>query len=207
MCNTGVGLTPIINGNVHHFGVVGAANGLSVMADTESHSLWDHVSGEAFFGPLKGHILDTWPVFITNVEAETSAHPYTQLFSSNFRSLLMMMSKFISRFMNVNKRGFIPPHFFPTMSAPIDPRLPKLTQGLGVIAGKRAKYYPMDQIPPGGSVTDQWGKRSMIIDRSGKDGIPRAAWKDSKKIPMQLLSRWYGFAFTYPNCEIFENKK
>jgi hypothetical protein len=26
-------------------------------------------------------------------------------------------------------------------------------------------------------------------------------WSDGE-VPMQLLSRWYGFAFTYPGCRI-----
>ena len=82
-----------------------------------------------------------------------------------------------------------------------------MVNGLGVIVGKRAKYYPMDQIPRGENITDHWGKRIMAIDRSGKDGIPHAAWKDIGETPMQLLSRWYGFAFTYPNCEIYECEK
>jgi hypothetical protein len=192
---------------VHHFGVVGIANGLSIMADKETHTLWDHISGEAFEGPLKGKFLETWPVFITNMDSEASNHPDTQLFSSNFRSPLMWMISLFTGLMGIYKGGFIPPNFYRSMSKPIDPRLPKLTQGLGVIVGKRAKYYPMDQILRGESITDNWGRRIMTIDRSGTDGIPRAIWKNTGEIPMQLLSRWYGFAFTYPNCEIYKYEK
>jgi hypothetical protein len=233
-----------VDRRVHHFGVVGAANGLSIMADKETHTLWDHISGEAFDGPLKGESLETWPVFLTNVDSELSTYPETQLFSSSFHSFKMSlmglftglmginkrglippnfyrsMSKPIESFhsfkmslmglftglMGINKRGLIPPNFYRSMSKPIDPRLPKLTQGLGVIAGKHTKYYPMDQIPRGESIMDNWGKRIMAI-RSGKDGIPLAIWKDTDENLMQLLSRWYGFSFTYPDCEIYELKK
>lgn len=177
------------------------------MADKETHSLWDHISGEAFEGPLKGKFLETWPVFITNMESEVSTHPDTQLFSSSYRSPIKWVLGLFSGLMGINKRGFIPPNFYRSMSKPIDPRLPKLTQGLGVIVGKRAKYYPMDQIQRGESITDHWEKRIMTVDRSGKDGIPHAAWKDTDEIPMQLLSRWHGFAFTYPNCGIYEYEK
>jgi len=177
------------------------------MADEETHSLWDHISGTAFKGPLKGKILPAWPVFITNVVSELSAHSDTQLFSSSFRSLNKFVIRLFVGLMGINKRGLIPPNFFFSMSKPIDSRLHKLTQGLGVIVGKQTKYYPMEQLPRGESISDQWGKRTMTIDRSGKDGIPHAVWKDTNMMPMQLLSRWYGFSFTYPNCKIFQYKK
>ena len=177
------------------------------MADKETHTLWDHISGEAFEGLLKGKFLETWPVFITNMESEISNYPDTQLFSSSYRSLIKWVLGLFSGLMGINKRGLIPPKFYRSMSKPIDPRLPKLTQGLGVIVGKRVKYYPMDQIPWGESITDYWEKRIMAIDRSGKDGIPHAAWKDTGEIPMQLLSRWYGFTFIYPNCKIYKREK
>ena len=177
------------------------------MADAETHTLWDHISGEAFEGPLKGNFLKTWPVLITNVESELSAHPDTQLFSSNFHSLKMRLMGLLSELMDIHKGGFIPPNFYLSMAKPIDPRLPKLTQGLGVIVRKHTKYYPMDQIPQGGSITDHFGKRIMVIDRSGKDNIPHAAWENTDEVPMQLLSRWYGFAFMFPNCEIYERNR
>lgn len=92
------------------------------------------------------------------------------------------------------------------MSKPIDPRLPKLNQGLGVIVSKRAKYFPMDEMPRDEDISENWDGRAMIISRSKDDGIPRAVWKDTGELPMQLLSRWYGFAFSYPNCGIYEGE-
>lgn len=174
------------------------------MADKETHTLWDHISGEAFKGPLKGYMLETWPVVVTSVSTERSKYPETHLFISTHRSLLMYFNQFILSFMGIRKRGFIPPNFYLSMSKPIDPRLPKLTLGLGVVVGKKAKYYPVDNIPSSESIRDIWGNRIIIIDRTGIDGIPQAIWEDTGKMPMQLLSRWYGFSFTYPNCEIFK---
>lgn len=196
-----------MDGKVHHFGAVGFVNGLSVIADKETGTLWDHISGEAFRGPLEGNVLETWPVFITDVKCELLTHPDTLLFNSSYRSLIMCMSGISSWFMGIHKRGFIPPPFYRSMSKPIDARLPKLTQGLGIIVGIRARYYPMDQIPKGENITENWGRRKMVIDRSGIDGIPRAYWKNTDEIPMQLLSRWYGFAFTYPNCSVYGLEK
>lgn len=87
----------------------------------------------------------------------------------------------------------------------IDPRLPRQTQGLGVIVGKQAKYYPVKFIPKGG-LEDHWHDRILDVNVNDMDGVPYAKWRDSVAPPMQLLTRWYGFSFTYPNCEIWENK-
>lgn len=180
------------------------------MADTETHTLWNPVTGEAFDGPLKGRSMEIWPIFITDVGSELSTHPNTQLYFSTYQSpkkwILGLLSKPL---MGINKHGFIPPFFYKSMSKPIDPRLPKLNQGLGVIVGKRAKYYPMDRIPRDEVISEDWNRRTMTINRFGDDGIPRAVWKDTSELPMQLLSRWYGFSFSYPQCAIYEseNKK
>jgi hypothetical protein len=78
-----------------------------------------------------------------------------------------------------------------------------LTQGLGVIVGNKAKYYPMNRIPADG-IWDIWLGRKLRVQRGAIDGVPRASWQDTNEEPLQLLTRWYGFSFTYPRCEIFE---
>ena len=40
VCNSGVGLIPIVDGRTHHFGAVGFVNGLSVISDKETGTLW-----------------------------------------------------------------------------------------------------------------------------------------------------------------------
>ena len=89
------------------------------------------------------------------------------------------------------------------MSQKIDPRLPRFTLGLGVISGHSHKFYPMDALPRGGVIEDQWRGRRLRVERPLSDGVPFARWDGSADAPMQLLSRWYGFSFTYPDCEIY----
>ena len=51
------------------------------------------------------------------------------------------------------------------MSQRIDPRLPRFTQGLGVILGHTSKFYPMDAIPRGGAIEDRWDGRPLRVER------------------------------------------
>jgi hypothetical protein len=89
-----------------------------------------------------------------------------------------------------------------TMQSKPDPRLPELTQGPGVIVDGRAKYYPLSAIPLNG-LEDRWLNHTLRVQRSQMDSVPHAFWNNTSDEPMQLLTRWYGFSFTYPNCEIY----
>jgi hypothetical protein len=50
-------LVPTINGKMHHFNNVGLYDGLFVMQDTETKTLWNHITGEAMYGSLVGRTL------------------------------------------------------------------------------------------------------------------------------------------------------
>lgn len=192
----------MIDGKVYHFGACGLANGLAILADEETRSYWDHITGECFLGPLKGHKLDTWPIQLTTAEAALAECPKAELSLSYYRSAGAF---FLSKVMGdmLHGKGFVPPFFRTTMHAEIDDRLPKLENGLGVIVGKEARYYPMRQIPQEGIEVD-WDGRFLVIRKGKLDRIPVARWKDSKEKPMQLLARWYGFSFTYPHCKVWK---
>ncbi|MCH9646815.1 MAG: DUF3179 domain-containing protein [Deltaproteobacteria bacterium] len=112
--------------------------------------------------------------------------------------------KQLQRFTAIRGKGWIPPTFYRSMAQPIDPRLPKLTQGLGVIAEGKAKYYPLDRLPKGRVTEDQLGKRHLQIVLDETAGTPIATWRDTREPPRQLLARWYGFSYSYPSCTIYE---
>lgn len=57
VCNTGTRLVPSIDGSRHTFRAVGVYDGVMVMQDVETKSLWNHITGEALYGPLVGHTL------------------------------------------------------------------------------------------------------------------------------------------------------
>lgn len=200
-----------MDGNVHWFGVPGIVNGLAVLRDEESNSLWDHITGECFDGPHAGKRLPFWGIDMTTVEAELATHPDVILLKSPripfFKSTMMNLAigkEFI------NKEGTtLIPMFRRSMHSAIDDRLPEGENGLGVMTDDhQAKFYPMSAIPKGGQIEDEFLGRTLIIERGAIDGVPRAKWADSdgpngNGRPMQLLTRWYGFSFTYPGCDIY----
>jgi hypothetical protein len=191
-----------VNDQVHHFGAIGLTNGLAILADRETRTHWDHITGEAIAGPLMGSQLDVWSFRMTTVAAALMEYPDITVSPSNFRSFRRRLAQSLyPRF--IHGKVWLPGFFHTSMNEPIDARLDKLTQGLGVIVGNKAKYYPMSQIPAKG-LYDQWLGHILHVQRGAIDGVPRARWQDTNEEPLQLLSRWYGFSFTYPQCEIFE---
>ncbi len=190
-----------MNGKVHHFRPLGLVNGLVVLTDKESRSQWDHITGESIAGLLKGHQLDVWPMQMTTVRAALAEYPELTISFSQYRSLYKWLAGWLyPKF--IHQKVLLPYFFNWTMYGEPDPRLPKLTQGLGVIVGKKAKYYPMTAIPLEG-LQENWSGRILQMERGKIDGAPRAIWQDTGEQPMQLLTRWYGFSFTYPSCEIY----
>lgn len=171
--------------------------------DKETRSLWDHITGEAIDGQLKGYQLDVWPIQMTTVQSALNESPDIEISLSSYHSFRKWFAgtlypKFI------HAKVWLPFFFRWTMQNAPDPRLPELTQGLGVVFDGRAKYYPLSAVPAGG-LNDRWLNHNLRIERGKLDGTPRATWCETGKPPMQLLSRWYGFSFTYPDCEIYQS--
>ena len=193
ICNSGVGMTPVVDGAVHHFSAGGLYNGLVLLVDDETGSYWDHITGRAVHGPLAGARLDTW-----GIELDTAAavDPQIRLMrSGRHRVLGWLMSAGRGIWTALGR----PLPRFPATMAAVDPRLPQMTMGLGVVAGE-ARFYPVKAIR--GGVGDDWDGRRLRVSLDPGSRLPRAAWEDDGARPLQLFSRWYGFVLTYPNCAL-----
>ena len=68
-------MTPTIDGQVHHFEYRGLFNGGSVLWDRETGTYWHHVSGLALHGPLKGRRLPIFNLLQGTVDQALDAHP------------------------------------------------------------------------------------------------------------------------------------
>lgn len=179
-------------------------DGLAILADRETRTRWDHITGKAIAGLLAGSQLEVWPYHMTTVAAALAEHPGITISPSSLRGFRWKLAqKLYPHF--IHGKIWLPFFFHASMNKPVDPRLDRLAQGLGVVTCDSAKYYPIDRIPVGG-LEDDWLGRKLSVQRGLIDGVPRARWLDTGEEPMQLLSRWYGFSFTYPQCEIFDQQ-
>ena len=183
-------------GKVHHFSAGGLYNGLVLLYDDESGTYWDHITGEAVYGPLKGHCLEMWGIEMTDVRSANIAYPELLLLQSkpNLIGRLMGFMMDLKYF-----QGRFPPGFRSTMGDP-DLRLPEMEIGLGVITDGTKCFYPKNVI--NGVIKDSIDNREIDISINTANRIPVAVWSDGTR-PVQIFSRWYGFAYTFPDCEIY----
>jgi hypothetical protein len=144
-----------------------------------------------------GRRLETWPLTVTTVGAALAAMPRLVLLRSRPHWKQRLFGWMTRR--SVRGEGWLPPFFRSTMSD-MDSRRPPLEHGLGVVVEGRARYYPLTAARQG--LQDSWAGRDPRVTVSPQDGVPQARWEDTGERPFQLFTRWYGFSFTYPGCEI-----
>ena len=220
-----------MDGKVHHFLTRGIYNGLSMLGDEETGSIWNHITGRAVYGPLEGYTL---PVFnLLHMTAEQALDRYPGL------------SVAISDRPVRGRRGFFAPatdrlpflrEGFRSTIVKEDTRLPTMEIGLGVWTESERRYYPMEAVQAaGGAIVDGFdGRRLAVYVEPGSYSLD-AFFTEEQRVstdgsrvtvgeelvleggflrdasgrrlemdrPLQLFSKWYGFALTFPGTTIY----
>jgi hypothetical protein len=134
---------------------------------------------------------------VTTAEAALKQDPDLELYRSRPNLFGRVMGALMI-WRQLRGRGLMPWYFYTTMQKR-DRRRPRMDQGLGVVEGGRAVFYPLSALR--GGLRDDWRGRELHVFVRDVDRIPSAEWSDGGR-PFQLFTRWYGFSFTYPGCEI-----
>ncbi len=216
---------------MHHFENVGLYDGLFVMQDVESKTLWNHISGEALYGPYVGRSLGTVGNMLQmSVEQALVRDPAVAVAISGRPNSAAAMRRFAPD--NPNAR--LMPMFTDTLGTE-DARLPRMSMGLGIVTDATVRFYPMEQIEDRGALIDDVDGRTVVVFVDPVTFTPAALYVDASSAtledreihldtgrvvrrgllydasgtrvdaerPQQLFSRWYGFSLTFPAPEIF----
>ncbi len=233
-------MTPIIDGEVYHFRSRGLYDGLSLLGDDETGSLWNHITGKSVYGPLEGKSLPVYNLLHTNVEQALKVYPDIEVAISE------RPVRGRSRGGGGGGGGMMAPgsgrtpQLRPGFRATIveeDTRRPTMDLGLGIWAGSEYRYYPMELIRDlGGAVVDRLAGRTVIVYMEPESYTLAALYADASAAtqtdagldlggvgvlrdgvlydadglhimierPLQLFTRWYGFALTFPGTTIYQ---
>ena len=216
-----------MNGETHHFSVGGVYDGLFVMVDRETETIWNHVTGEALHGPLTGADLTT-----SNLLQMTVGQALAM--DTEMRVAISERPYVKTRFSPDTPNPTIPDAFIPTLGTE-DARRPRMDIGLGVWADGHSRYYPMETLRANGNAfIDTFGGRQVLIYIQPESATPAALFVDAASVawsqeevrldtgvvvragvlvdqndrslpverPQQMFTRWYGFALTFPGCEV-----
>ena len=162
-CNTGISLSPQLDGKTLEFRVAALLNGLAVMEDLQTRSYWDHVTGEAIHGPMRGaQLSQITPLRYYPAQRAVLRFPEAQLALSRPSVRQRVLQRMVLRKMLGNE-GHLPFMFEPSMGKD-DERRPRMDLGLGVWWPGVSRFYPMDVLRQRGSaLIDTLGERRMLV--------------------------------------------
>lgn len=215
-----------------HFDNVGLYDGLFVMQDQESKTLWNHISGEALYGPHVGRTLGpVGNILQTTVEEALEYDPAMQVAISD-RPYAGQASVPGQGRLGDNAR--LMPMFIETLGEE-DTRRPRMDMGLGIWTDRTRRYYPMEEIRARGPFIDRLDGRDVLVYIEARSATPTAIFVDAERAtadgndirldsgaivragvlfdadgdrlegerPQQIFTRWYGYSLTFPGAEVF----
>lgn len=197
-------MTPSVNNERLYFEASGLYDGLVLLGDTKTRSYWNHITGECLHGHYAGEVLEVNNLFHYTFKMAIEDFPDIRIAVSKppfpYNMAIRMFGKKLH-----NSKGFIPPFFRKTMTTK-DDRLDENEIGLGVVIDGQAKYYNIDKIADAELLRDHFAGKDLLIRFDNGSRVPRCTVKGSDEIPIQFYTRWYGFSYTYKNCEIYKER-
>lgn len=196
-------MTPIIHGQKLTFATYGLYQGLSLLADFETQSYWDHITGECIKGEFLGEQLGVKPLLHTRADLVLKNYPKAEIAISKLSVRRDWMAR-IMRF--AIQRNWLP-SFIKKQYERTDERLDPVEMGLGIWKGKKAKFYP-ERVMELGEIREVWQGVDLVIRIHPVSRIPVAEVQSegkSKEI-LQVHSLWYGFVATFPEAEIYSEE-
>lgn len=224
-------MTPTLDGKTYHFESRGLYDGVSVLWDEETESLWHHITGEAVSGPMKGATMPIFNLLQMTVEMALDAYPDIDLALSDRPIREGGTRRSVDRDMKLGE-------LFTGTIAQEDERRPTMEIGVGLWTDDVHVYYPVSAIRDAGKVLiDDLGGEAVAIYLDPSTGAPlafhtaatSASWEGDElrfddgtllregvlvdadgspidvRRPLQLFTRWYGWALMFPDTEIRGN--
>lgn len=226
-------MTPRVGDDVHWFAEQGLYDGLFLMKDDETGTFWDHMTGEAVYGPLVGETLPVRSLVQSTVRQVLANDPEARITLSD--QAIRSDDDMKVEGLLAGIRGRLNRMFQSTVEED-DTRRPQMDMGLGLWNDAGARYYPLDVVRAGGRflIDDFGGQRVVVMidpenfvlsafatdaEEGTWDGsvlrlsdgttIERGVLRDANgeptgdARPLQVFTRWYGFSATFPETEIY----
>ena len=198
VCNAGVLLSPLIQNKLYYFRETGVYNGQQIFEDVDTHTLWNHLTGEALYGELKGNTLMC--IGTLNLTTIGEVNENLPIYISGRKKIYRNMMRFVIKvILGKRNKNWLPPHFNKTLPE-VNDALPKMTMGLAVKIKDKLRFYPIDLFK-NNDFSDVFNGIKITIRMENK--IPKVK-TETGEYPFQLFTRWYAFILTYPNGELFK---
>ncbi|MBT3247736.1 MAG: DUF3179 domain-containing protein [Actinobacteria bacterium] len=230
MCSSGVGFDPVINGEALEFDVAGLYDGLFVMSDRSTGSVWTHYDGTVLTGPLAdtGTRLTTLPLHHKRWSDWLAEHPDTKV--------LAWEDKYADRYWDTEPGApGLGQEFLDTIRS-LDDRLPENELVFGLALGGESRAYRFNQIDEPTLIQTEINGEAlvMVLDPDGPFGVAYQATTNGEIREFQLVqgklvdsqgnqwnldgtgeggsltwvtglvTEWYGWAAYHPETQIVD---
>jgi hypothetical protein len=183
VCNAGVLLNPELDGTLFHFRETGVYNGQQIFEDIETHSLWNHLTGECLHGQHKGKTLSfLGSLYMSSSEEAKRKFSSLPIYISGRNKIFRSIMRFVIKHILGKNKNWLPPHFAKTLPA-VDARIPKMTMGLAVKVSKAIRFYPIEKIRTG-EIKDMLDNELIFVNMDSN--IPRAITVNGK-MPFSII--------------------
>lgn len=205
VCNSGMLMNRNVENEILEFYVSGVYRGTMIMCDRKTNSYWDHITGVCLGGFYTGKSLKIIGSHdIDTVEGSLRISPSMAIATPR----LSLLERLLTQFQNGHTWRKVPEgKFYPGFKKSFefeDKRRPEKELGLGIYNSGKSKFYPLTEIKKEKMVTDKIDGKMIRIMLQDDLGIPKAEFYPTiSERPQQIFSRWYGFAQTFKDCEIY----
>lgn len=167
ICSSGIGFDPVLDGRRLTFGFQGIHQGVALLYDHPTDSLWLHLTGECIAGPLAGRTLARLATGRHTTWADWRRwHPETTVLAPEARWMNQPLDQgYLSREAARSGAEFLPGGFRATIHDR-DERLAPSALVYGVRAGGVARAYPLSRLAGHAVVEEDVG------------GVPVSLWFD-----------------------------
>lgn len=190
VCNTATRLVPRINGTPSRFVTAGVYDGLMVMQDVATGTIWNHLTGEALLGPAVGTTLGPpGNVLHTTVKQLLAATPDARIaisdrayFAGGRRHGTVEGITLLGRnHARPDTRTALSDVFIATLGKE-DTRRPRMDLGLGVWWDGGSRYYPRDLIQRrGGALIDRVNGQPLLVYIDPGSSTPAAMFVNATR--------------------------
>jgi len=201
VCDSAVAFTPVVDGRVLHVSAGGLSNGVVLLRDDETGTYWNIFTGEGLAGPLAGRTMATLPVARMSVAEARATRPELELVRADTSAFGRLWTRAVESYARTTE-GYMPSSFLRSFDHH-DPRRDDMELGLGVVTGGCARFYPARELAKlGAPFVDRVGGTAVRVDHDAR-GLGRAAPADAAAAPFVVWGRWYGFAASFPGCDVW----
>ena len=230
VCSSGVAFDPLIAETRHTFDVAGLYNGLFVMRDRQTGSIWTHYDGTVLEGSLAGTG--------TQLQIEPVLHFRWREWLERYPETLVLPwdDRFADRYSRYEPgEAGLGPEFQRSL-LDTDDRLPENELIVGVDTGSASKAYLIDEVDELSVINDEVGGVPLlvVIDPGSRFGIAYAAALEGSvrhfsvdggellddtgarwslagsgdggqlRFVTSFVTEWYGWAAYHPDTSIYD---